>query len=518
MPLTTVVGSSGSGKTTFLNDLNKQSKCVYIRQYHQIRPYLMVSRIPNFDATKLPYWSIYEGEGTANKIPAGGTMAGEFTPGLSGGQRKLLLFELIVQRATQCGQKLLIVLDEPFSGVTDDFVPWIVERLDFLRSNGHNIVLVTNDHVHTLMELADNTITVSAVNRNVVSINQDHTCQREMVLHALSSTGVDYMYPKATQNDLIFFFNVEILSSKAVLGVACFTIFFFALFLVSFWDSQTSSYVLILIAGDIIAFFSVNPYLLSLVDWRNAVTEEAEALVHSSKAMNKLLKTILCALLIFVVCSLEFGMVNAVVSGLEDAKFLLAMFCDTGSTTLPFVVFGLYTTWPHQVCETLALLPFLFLIFFSTTFSPGAGVPVVKELRYLFARFYFWCMVPGAQEYMEGCPENETLNILLMCLTGLGTVFLFVIFVAIKNCLKSTKKAKVVERRDTLQKDAGFQALVEELFGGDAVSSRKQWRQSEIGSKSKKEISDRASVPSPSSPKKQYYEPTANPGDTEVDC
>ncbi|CAB9529857.1 expressed unknown protein (Partial), partial [Seminavis robusta] len=261
MPLTTVVGTSGSGKTTFLNDLNKQSKCVYIRQYHQIRPYLTVSRIPNFDATKLPYWSIYEGEGTANKIPAGGTMAGEFTPGLSGGQRKLLLFELIVQRATQCGQKLLIVLDEPFSGVTDDFVPWIVERLDFLRSNGHNIVLVTNDHVHTLMELADNTITVSAVNRNVVSINQDHTSQREMVLHALSSTGVDYMYPKATQSDLGFFFNVEILSSKAVLGVACFTIFFFALFLASFWDSQTSSYVLILIAGDIIAFFSVNPYL-----------------------------------------------------------------------------------------------------------------------------------------------------------------------------------------------------------------------------------------------------------------
>ena len=31
------------------------------------------------------------------------------------------------------------------------------------------------------------------------------------------------------------------------------------------------------------------------------------------------------------------------------------------------------------------------MIFFSTTFSPGSGVAGVKELRYLFARFYLWC-------------------------------------------------------------------------------------------------------------------------------
>ena len=68
-----------SGKTTFLNDTTKSHKCTYIRQYHNIRPYVTVSKIPNFDPSKLPYWDIYEREGTAKSIKVGGTMAGEFT-------------------------------------------------------------------------------------------------------------------------------------------------------------------------------------------------------------------------------------------------------------------------------------------------------------------------------------------------------------------------------------------------------------------------------------------------------
>jgi ABC-type nitrate/sulfonate/bicarbonate transport system ATPase subunit len=105
--------------TTFLNDVRNIHKCTYIHQYHNLHPYITVRKIPNFDPTELPYWTIYENEGTAETVKVGGTMAGEFTAGLSGGQRKLLLFELICQRtADQSG--LLIVLDEPFAGVTDD--------------------------------------------------------------------------------------------------------------------------------------------------------------------------------------------------------------------------------------------------------------------------------------------------------------------------------------------------------------------------------------------------------------
>ena len=44
-----------------------------------MRPYVTVSKIPNFDPTKLPYWDIYEREGTAATVKVGGTMAGEFT-------------------------------------------------------------------------------------------------------------------------------------------------------------------------------------------------------------------------------------------------------------------------------------------------------------------------------------------------------------------------------------------------------------------------------------------------------
>ena len=298
-------------------------------------------------------------------------MAGEFVAGLSGGQRKILLFELIVQRATQSGQQLLIVLDEPFAGVTDDFVPWIVEKLDYLRDQKHNIVLVTNDHVQTLMDLADNTISVSAVDRSMVRINQNHTSHRQMVLHVLGSVGVDYNYPKARESDLKFFWQVEVIMSKSLLGVVTFMMFLYGLFLVTFWNSQPSSAGLIIIATDIVSFFAVNPYLLSLVDWRNAIAEEAEALVHSSKSMNNFLKTMLCTLLLVCISVVSYGMVNAVVEGLEGLNFLVAIVFDLCSTTLPFVAFGLYTTFPHHVCQILAIMPFNFLVLFSNTFCPG---------------------------------------------------------------------------------------------------------------------------------------------------
>ena len=68
---------------------------------------------------KLPYWDTYVKEKKDQSIIVGGTLAGQFMAGLSGGQRKLLLFELIFQR-TASRDNLLIVLDEPFAGVTGE--------------------------------------------------------------------------------------------------------------------------------------------------------------------------------------------------------------------------------------------------------------------------------------------------------------------------------------------------------------------------------------------------------------
>ena len=312
-------------------------------------------------------------------------MAGEFTAGLSSGQRKILLFELIVQRASQSGQQLLIVLDEPFAGVTDDFVPWIVKRLDNLRNQHHNIVLVTNDHVQTLMELADNTITISAYNRKEVKINSKNSYERDMVLHALSTIGVAYNYPKVERSSLHFFFQVEVKTSASLLCIVAYIIFMYCLFLISFWDSPPSSAALILIAGDYISFYSIYHYLLHLVDWRNAVAEEAEALVHSSKTINHMLKTSLCTLLILFTSTLEYCMINAVVDGLESPRFLVAIFFDACSTTLLYILFGIYTDWPHQLCDTLSVLPFIFLLLFSTTFSPGKILPCLWQPLALLA-------------------------------------------------------------------------------------------------------------------------------------
>ena len=148
---------------------------------------------------------MYVREKKAKSIIVGGTIGGQFMAGLSGGQRKLLLFELIYQRtATQ--ENLLIVLDEPFAGVTDDFVPYIMDRLKLMRIT-HNILLVTNDHVDTLKNLADNTITVSAVDRSLVKVNGREGIDRELTLLAMS-IGDQYS-PTTNNQDMKFFRDVE---------------------------------------------------------------------------------------------------------------------------------------------------------------------------------------------------------------------------------------------------------------------------------------------------------------------
>lgn len=461
---TVVVGSSGSGKTTFLNDVHKSHKCIYIRQYHSIRPYVTVSKIPNFDPTGLPYWEIYQNEKKDKSIQVGGTMAGEFTAGLSGGQRKLLLFELIFQRIMSQND-LLVCLDEPFAGVTDDFVPFIVKRLQEL-SQKHNILLVTNDHVETLKDMADNTITVSAIDRSTVQVNNLERVPREKAILALSY-GNAYVH-KASTADLKFFLDVEIVNNASLMGIGIFTAFCFALLIATFWDSSRDSAPLVLIAASIIAFFSLNPYLLALVDWRNFVSEEAEALVHASKSLNKALKSIVVIVLVFIMSLIEFGTVNLVVDGLASSSFWIAMLFDQASLTISFVIFGLYSNLPFQLVEMLASMPFLLMLFFSTTFSPGSGAPGFKELRYLFSRFYFWCMLPQVQDDMENCPSDQSANMLYLVLTGLLPLIVFLVYMGCRRLMAQKKTKRANMEKDAL-KDNEFLELQVELYGERAL-------------------------------------------------
>lgn len=297
--------------------------------------------------------------------------------GLSGGQRKLLLFELICQR-TASQDNLLIVLDEPFAGVTDDFVPFIVERLNQMRIK-HNILLVTNDHVETLKKMADNTVTVSAIDRTKVVVNGKKGVDRELALIAMS-IGDDYKH-STNNSDVQFFTSVEFSKNGGILNVFGFAVFAFGLFLLMFWDSSPGSEALVLIAAGMVSFFTANPYFLQLSDWRVYMIEEAEALLHSSKTMNKSLKTCLTLSLLFIISCVQFGCIAAVLGTLSSAEFFFGMLFDNLSLLVSMLLLGLYTNLPDQGVQILGSMPFLLMIFFSTTFSPGAGVKGVKALR-----------------------------------------------------------------------------------------------------------------------------------------
>ena len=473
MPLTVVIGSSGSGKTTFLENVHKLNKGVYIRQYHMIRPYIPVCKIPGFDPSKLPFWNLYADEEMRDgdacrknpsynpKVKVGGTMAGEFTPGLSGGQRKMLLFELVSQRIA--GQEgLLICLDEPFCGVTDNFVPFIVERLNEMGKK-HSVLLVTNDHVQALTDMADSTITVSALDRSKVTVNKE-TCDRQLALHA-AACGKSYEH-HADGADLWFFLDTEIFSNSSMAGIVIFSMLLFGLFVPSFWDSGPESEPLLILAIQLISFFSIQPYLAGISDWRNTMIEEAEALMHASVHVNKFLKAFMVSTLIALESLAAFTCLLLVTDELKAAEYWSFLFFDSASLTLPFIFLGLYTSLPHQTVEVLAALPTLLLIFFSTTFSPGAGVEGVKFLRYLFTRFYFWCKLPVVKGRMEGCPPDDTL-VWFATLTGFLSLAIFLLFQTVrwaKNVKKQTSE-KRTRANITTTRMRSFTKIQQELTG-----------------------------------------------------
>ena len=436
MTLTVVVGSSGSGKTTFINDVYKHHKCTYLRQYHSIRPYIAVSKIPNFDPTRLPFWHVYEEEGKADSILVGGTMAGKSYSGLSGGQRKLLLFEIIYQRCYK-KQGFLIALDEPFCGVTEDFLQFIIPRLRALKYD-NNILLVTNDHIEALKQLADDTIRVSVLSRSTIQVNNNpERISRNKEITALC-VGDRYVY-EASDADLKFFLHVEIWSNKLVLGILAFTVIAFSLFIATFWNSASENAALVLIAGGIICYFCISPYLLSLIDWRNCMLEEAEALLHASPSRNRVLKTVTTVSLMVIISAIEYAAVNVVIDGLSGVRFWVAMLCESFALSFPYICLGIFTRLPFQIVQMVAGIPFLLLIFFSTTYSPGAGVEGLKALRYFFARFYFWCMVPYVQDGMEGCPTDLVLNMLLLILSSCISLFIFLLVAWYRKCRRRAK-------------------------------------------------------------------------------
>jgi ABC-type branched-subunit amino acid transport system ATPase component len=108
--------------------------------------------------------------------------------GLTRDQRKLLLFELTYQQTV--GQSnLLLVLDEPFTGVKMDDVPFLVDRLNDLRER-HYVLIATSDHTDTLKAIADVTVQLSTVDRSTVQVNGLTSVARQKAILALCMCGL----------------------------------------------------------------------------------------------------------------------------------------------------------------------------------------------------------------------------------------------------------------------------------------------------------------------------------------
>ena len=117
--------------------------------------------------------------------------------------------------------------------------------------------------------------------------------------------------------------------------------------------------------------------------------------------------------------------INLVIDTLRDWRYLIAIIFDVAFLTFPVLFAAIYSKLSFEAVQIVGGMPSLLMICFSTTFSPGSGIPGLKALRYLFPRFYFWCMVPVVQDQMEGCPEDGNLNLLYIVLSSLILVTVF---------------------------------------------------------------------------------------------
>jgi hypothetical protein len=100
-----------------------------------------------------------------------------------------------------------------------------------------------------------------------------------------------------------------------------------------------------------------------------------------------------------VITIIQFGCQEVVFGVMTRAEFtriefFFGMLFDNVFQLIALICLGLYTEMPDQRVQILGQVPFLLSIFFSTSYSPGAGVKGAKELKYLFSTFYVWCMLP----------------------------------------------------------------------------------------------------------------------------
>jgi hypothetical protein len=171
------------------------------------------------------------------------------------------------------------------------------------------------------------------------------------------------------------------------------------------------------------------------------------------------------------------GVVNVVIERkpgyFAEFQVFVGIVMDSVSLFMPYILFSIFTRWPDTTVQISATLPYLLMILLSGTYSPSAGLPVLKQLRYLFPRFYLFCMLPGiTPDYMEDCPANDTWMTLYAVLSAMIGPLLFFLYIAIRAAIlratASTNKRLHFGQR--LQRDDDELASLQiELYGEQAV-------------------------------------------------
>ena len=108
-------------------------------------------------------------------------------------------------------------------------------------------------------------------------------------------------------------------------------------------------------------------------------------------------------------------------------------------------------------------MPFLFMIFFSSTFSPGAGVEGLKALRFLFSRFYLWCRLPDVKGMLEDCPADSELTTYTI-LSGCLGLFLFLVLQAVRCCMAQARADKAQHKHEEIAQRPEYQQVQAELY------------------------------------------------------
>ena len=113
-----------------------------------------------------------------------------------------------------------------------------------------------------------------------------------------------------------------------------------------------------------------------------------------------------------------------------------------------------------QFVQTLGAMPFLFMTFFSSTFSPSAGVDGLKAFRFLFPRFYMWCRLPDVKDDCPAKNELTTYTILSGCL-GL---FLSLVLQAVRCCMAQARADKAQHKHEEIAQRPEYQQIQAELY------------------------------------------------------